>query len=181
MRGESHGNATFRPPQSCWYATITTRQDQGQWPGPETRGEMRSVRRQVQIESCHLLWIADEQQKGLAGRPPFHAHQGFNRLVINGGAEPVYSFCWIREYSTLREVHDRCAQCPLDLSGRPERYRGASELGARHACYSVSMLRASARAKSASSVIFMPRSLPRTTTTSKPRRSQRAASSVAPT
>ena len=92
---------------------------------------------------------------------------------IDGAAESVDRLRRIREHFARSEMRERSGDGSLDFLGRPERH------DQRLRFHSRKILSASANAKSISSVTFIARSLPRTTTTGSPICSHRAASSVA--
>src|SRR5262245_36486285 len=137
------------------------------------RHELRRETRQAESETVDHVRSSDEKQERLAWRPTLERHERIDGFPVDSSAEAVDGFGRIREHAARFHLLERGPQSGFDLFGGPERNRKGVDP------HSGSVDSASARAKSGSSVTFIARSLPRTTTTGMPSRSQRAASSVA--
>jgi hypothetical protein len=114
-----------------------------------------------------------DEKKWLVRRPAFECDEIRNRFAIDSTTESIHCFGWIREHAAFVEMSDGARDCQLYFIGRPEWNSKRAN------AHSRKILRASARAKSRSVVIFIARSLPGTTTIGMPSRSQSAVSSVA--
>src|SRR6185437_3171262 len=162
VRRPPNGDTAFGAAELRRHALVATRQNQCQRPGPEARGKRRRSMGHAKIESREHVDAGDEQQKRLAACPRLERDEVTHGLVIRATAETVHRLGWIREHASLVEVRDRIVQRRVDFFRGPEWYR------ARRHFHSTSMLSASARAKSASVVIFIALSLPGMTTTGYP-------------
>ena len=104
----------------------------------------------------------DEEQKRFARRAVLERDERVDRIAIDAAAKAVHRLGGIREHASHFDLLERRPKRGLDLFGRPEWNREC-------VCpHSGSVKSASARAKSVSSVIFIARSLPRTTSTGIP-------------
>src|SRR5688572_20347844 len=154
-------------------ALLAAGEDERQRTGPELRRERGRGRVQVKVEASEHVASRDQQEKRLVWRSAFEPDQLLHRFVVYRATEPVHGFRRVSQHPARVEVRDRTRERGLDLLFRPERNRANFGGHSRKVCS------ASARAKSGSSVIFIARSLPGTTTTGYPSCSHSAASSVA--
>src|SRR4029079_17564417 len=106
-----------------------------------------------------------QQQKRFGRWTALERDERSDGIAVDAAAEAVHRLRWIREDAPLLDVVERRTQRCLDFFRRPKRNRE------RVRPHSGSVKRASARAKSLSSVTFIARSLPRTTVTGIPSRS----------
>src|SRR5687768_10820218 len=173
MRGPSHRDATFRSTKLLGHPLLAARKNKCQRSGPEAGGELRCIARQMKPKSRDHIARRHDEQERLVRRPTLERNEIRDGFPIDAAAESVDGLRRVSEHLSRMQQRQRRWERRFDFIKRPER-RGERRNG-----HSFKILSASARKKSASVVIFIARSLPGTTTTCIPSRSQRAASSVA--